>query len=764
MVAVGKMEELCRSFQQMDDASVSYQNDELTITFPRGQALIRQGHILLLAQGAVWDETDWDENRDPDELVQFVEAFAGRLEDLGRRGNETYQAARRAAARRCGRIPLLFFLAMLVCFAALAGTGDAWWLLAALVCPVAMVVLLAAVQGAVFRRHWVCPRCGQPLPLTGGRLFSRIKYVANCPHCGCELEQMVPEARSREKTGDKSETGQPGPDPAPPRPGSPWPARLCGLAGAAFAVFLALVEGLARQPGPGLAAALTGLALCLVISLVLFFCRAPAPPCRTSPLVVVRESRLVLWVGIPLWLAGLALVFGGVALTTVTPPEAGYIAFLLGAGLAAQFSAAGLLLARRNRALYIWEAGSFTRLVYVSSWGRLHPFDAADIAGARMTVNRSIHLLDAAGKKLAGVETNMPGASRFSAWMETRGLKPTLTPAMRKLAEKKGDVEPPPVCWRKEYRTRWHDHLRSIRAGMWAALLLLGVGGVLPAVLYLGGVLPFIAMIWLITLAPLPFFVFCFVFSPVLLFGEWPKNATGEWKAMHIKVPFGWLLLFALAYLGQTNYLWSRWVLQVAGNGLDWLGQTALVAAVLIALFALVTPRRLRAGSAASLGAMLVVFSFTGVYGVNLMLCGPAGHSPLVVVDSHMADPADEEDEYTLTLRLEDGSETELYVSFSTLVTALTDDKALVLCRRESPLGLVFLDIHPPRAGETDGPAIGGLDDAESLRTARELKEQSSDYAREGCYADLGRRIRMGVEAGTPCSREEARAGLPAAL
>ncbi|HJA26476.1 MAG TPA: hypothetical protein H9795_10495 [Candidatus Fournierella merdigallinarum] len=176
MVAVGKMEELCRSFQQMDDASVSYQNDELTITFPRGQALIRQGHILLLAQGAVWDETDWDENRDPDELVQFVEAFAGRLEDLGRRGNETYQAARRAAARRCGRIPLLFFLAMLVCFAALAGTGDAWWLLAALVCPVAMVVLLAAVQGTVFRRHWVCPRCGQPLPLTGGRLFSRIVH------------------------------------------------------------------------------------------------------------------------------------------------------------------------------------------------------------------------------------------------------------------------------------------------------------------------------------------------------------------------------------------------------------------------------------------------------------------------------------------------------------------------------------------------------------------------------------------------------------
>lgn len=65
-------------------------------------------------------------------------------------------------------------------------------------------------------------------------------------------------------------------------------------------------------------------------------------------------------------------------------------------------------------------------------------------------------------------------------------------------------------------------------------------------------------MIWLITLAPIPFFAICFRFSPVPLFEQRTKPATDEWRAMHIKAPFVLLTWFTLPYIGQVYFLWSR--------------------------------------------------------------------------------------------------------------------------------------------------------------------------------------------------------------
>ena len=41
-------------------------------------------------------------------------------------------------------------------------------------------------------------------------------------------------------------------------------------------------------------------------------------------------------------------------------------------------------------------------------------------------------------------------------------------------------------------------------------------------------------------------------------------------------------------------------------------------------------------------GLLLIFFSTTFVYGANLMLSGPAVHSPLVILGIHAADPMDD--------------------------------------------------------------------------------------------------------------------------
>lgn len=682
------MEALYLRFRENESRHpVSYQDGRLTITLSSGEVRIQAQQVELLRHGKVYAHLDWDEKNDPDDLVELVDVFAATLERMSRSSNETYQTADRAAMRRCSRASLFMGLAAMGCLTMLGITERIPWLLAFLACPLVMVVLLAMIRRRAFRRYWVCPQCGLPLPLMKGKLLPKMEYTARCPHCSSILEE-VPSSACQQ---DDDATAQMDPDPAPPSPGSPWPARICGWLSVAFVAVMALLLVLCREPGSGggIALGLVVVFLSLLVNLPLLVCHAPGLPTSIRPLVVVRESRLTVWVGILLWLFGASFIFGGAVVTIAPPLEVGFAVFMAIVGLAALFVGDWMLLAHRNRALYIWEEPSLTRVAYISSWGRLHLFAAEQISCTRLTFNSAIHLLEENEKKLASVETNMSGAGRLLDWLGMQDLLPTMTPAMQNFSGQKV------VSWREEYRTRWHNHLTGIRVGMWITVILLGIGGILPAALFLKNMLPFIAMIRLLTIAPLPFFAFCFIFSPVLLFGDRPKGATAKWNDMHIKVPFVWLLLFALLYLRQTFFLWAKWSLPVAGDGMDWIAQAFLLAAVLIALAAVVTPQRLRRDTTIMLGILLPIFSLSFVYGVNLMLSGPPHHYPLVVVDRYIPAPEDDE-EYTLTIQMEDGSETKLYVFENIFEMAMSGDE-LVVCQRESPLGMVFVDIHTPK-------------------------------------------------------------------
>ena len=106
------------------------------------------------------------------------------------------------------------------------------------------------------------------------------------------------------------------------------------------------------------------------------------------------------------------------------------------------------------------------------------------MASVRLTANRSIHLLNSEGKKLASIETNMLGIPRFAEWLESTNLAATLTPTMEKQTRQEEQQENT-VQWREEYHTHWHDHIKSIRIVLWVVIVLFAVGVLIPIPLYL---------------------------------------------------------------------------------------------------------------------------------------------------------------------------------------------------------------------------------------------------------------------------------------
>lgn len=83
-------------------------------------------------------------------------------------------------------------------------------------------------------------------------------------------------------------------------------------------------------------------------------------------------------------------------------------------------------------------------------------------------------------------------------------------------------------------------------------------------------------------------------------------------------------------------------------------------------------------------------------YCVNATLIGPAQHYPAIIVDSHADDPNVDDDDFELTILLDNGKEAELAVPEKICEMAM-EGQPLEVCHRESPFGVILLDIHAPQ-------------------------------------------------------------------
>lgn len=669
-----------------------FSGERLTLTTLYGRVEVNREGCRLFVNENLYDELPSEEIDKMNDLYELIELFLLQMRQAGMQGgNETYMTANNMAVRWGTRALLSACVLSVGCSAALLLTKNLLWLVLLFLCPLAGYQLLRMMRLKAFVEYWVCPECGHDLPLDEKSRFPQMEYVGKCPHCGRVLEKApVMEPIRLEADAPKKQLDS---NYIPPVQGKKWPCILAGSISIAFSLFMFAVALFAGEPValPNAAAILLMLLPMFVLGLALLLCRH-IEPYQSQTIVVMREQKAVTIIGMILWLFGIVLLFMGIAVAVAVPVD-GITAFFGITGSFVFFFGTWMLLAGCNRTLFVFQDQS---IWYISSWGRLREFEAGQVASVRLTLNRSIHLLDKNGKKLFSVETNMCGAERFAEWVESMDFAAELTPSMEKQVKLEDKAEEL-IQWREEYRTPWHDYISAIRKGRRLVMLLLAVGVIIPLPLYLFADVKFRTVMAIAAAAPVPFLIFCIVFAPVLIFGDRPKNATAEWNDMYIQISAPAIFLPVLVLLWQVHYVWNRWVMQVRDNDWIWLFQAALIAVPVFLLCLYRIPKQKRFESAFFIGFVCIGFGMCIPYCANAALCSPAHHYSAVVVDSHKADPDAKRDDDTLTVRLDDGSKETLCV-FDTIYEMAMAGKPLVVCHSESPFGMEFLKIHTPKA------------------------------------------------------------------
>ena len=672
---------------------MKFYGENFTLTLLYAKVEVNRTGCRIFVNENLYDQLSSEEIDDIDDLYELIEAFLLQIQHIGMTsGNETYITANNQAVHMGTRALLSSAVLSMGCFIIFLLTEDLLYLILVFLCPAGGYLYLRLMRQKAFYQYWVCPGCGQNLPLDKKSRFPQMEYVSQCPHCGRVLEK-VPEMEPVRLEPDAPKK-QLEPDNNPPAAGKKWPCTLTGYTSAVVSLFLFVILFFAGDP---LAPQNTAIELILLLiwfssGLILLLHRHREPEDMLhKPVVVLREQKKVTGVGIFLWLLGSVFLFMAVAVASAVPVDGSTI-FLGAIGVFVTFFGVWMLLAGRNRSMFVFQDHS---VLYISSLGRQKKLEAGQVASVRLTVNRSIQLLDANRKKLISVETNMQGASRLAEWIESTDLAALLTPAMeRQTAEQV--KEESILQWREEYRTHWHDHLKTISTGLWVVMILYLVGVISPIPLYLFAGVKFRTTMAIAAISPIPFLIFCIVSAPVLIFGDRPKNATAEWNSMHIRLSLPVMLFPALAMLWQVHYIWSRSAMQPKGSGEIWIIQGLLIAVPVISLCLYRTPKGRRFETVFFVILVSMSLGMSISYCANAALCGPARHYKAVIVDSHKEDPNTKGDDNILTVLLDDGSEEKIHVSDSIYEMAIKGE-ALDVCHSESPLGMEMLKIHLPK-------------------------------------------------------------------
>lgn len=678
---------------QYPQYQLEFSGDSLILKRLYCKVEVNQSGVKIYVNGNLYDQFTSEYVDDLDDLYELIEAFLLDLQHAGmKQGNETYIAATKQAVKMGSRFLILTALCVTALMIGLIVTNNPWLFLSVFLLPAASLVVLKLIHKRIFQRYWICPACGQPLPMGGKGHSCEMEYVSQCPHCAHVLEQ--PPELATIQTGYAPQKPLEPPHDLP-TPGSKWPCMIAGGITTAFALLLLPLIFIPDGNEPlDMAGVWTGVVLLLILlgfGLILLFCRHKEPEEMQQPIVIVRERRIVAVFGIIQWVLSLVMMLAAVIVAGTPPFDAGSTFVCTLIGVPFMLLGVWMLLAGRNRTLFVFRDNS---MWYISSWGRKREFAPGHVASVRLTANRSLHLRNKDGKKLASIETNMRGIPRFAEWLESTNLTATLTPNMEKQT-KQADQEESTVQWREEYRTRWHDHIKSIRIGLWVVIVLFAIGVLIPIPLYLFADAKFTTVMKIGTLAPIPFLLFCLVFAPVLSFGDKPQNATPEWRAMHIHVPLIICLLIGYTYFWQVSDIWGDLVLREADGNWGWLIRILSITIVLIVLQVLRSPKRNRVGAGLYMGVVGLSIACGLHYCANAAFIGPAQHYPAIIVDSHADDPDVSDDDYKLTIIMDNGEETDLVVTEKVYEMAM-DGEPLEICHRESPFGVVFLGIHMP--------------------------------------------------------------------
>ena len=338
----------------------------------------------------------------------------------------------------------------------------------------------------------------------------------------------------------------------PVKPPRKWPALLSGIVIILYSLlglFMTLFY-MGDAPSVGIALGIVMHVSILLSGIALLVCRAPKLPEHSRPVICIQERLFVSVLAFIVWPLALFLLLIAFGYCVQPPLDVpfGLIMFLIGLGLL--ICGIWMLLAGKNRRLYVFENGSLT---YMTSWGRKRELLPGQRFSIRFGANDSIQFLNADKKKIFAIERNMRGVDKLADWVESREIPLEITKLKEQQIQQEEGIEPV-IQWREEYTTRLHSHLKEIRLGKWLVLALFWAGSIIPLFFFIAGALKFSQTIYLMAASPLPLIVYYLAFAPVLTLNGKQKGATAEWQSHHIRISLPLVLLPALWLMSVFHY------------------------------------------------------------------------------------------------------------------------------------------------------------------------------------------------------------------
>lgn len=524
------------------------------------------------------------------------------------------------------------------------------------------------------------------------------RFILYLQEGGANLETESLPTESEESAEDavsdtvKSPTGFSSNTAEPVKPPCKWPALLSGIVIILYSLlglFMTLFY-MGDAPSVGIALGIVMHVSILLAGIALLVCRAPKLPEHSRPVICIQERIFVSVLAFIVWPPALFLLLIAFGYCVQPPLDVsfGLIMFLIGLGLL--ICGIWMLLAGKNRRLYVFENGSLT---YMTSWGRKRELLPGQRFSLRFGANDSIQFLNADKKKIFSIEYNMRGVDKLANWIESREIPLEITKLKEQQIQQEEGIEPV-IQWREEYTTRLHSHLKEIRLGKWLVLALFWTGSIIPLFLFTTGALKFSQTIYLMAASPLPLIVYYLAFAPVLTLNGKQKGATAEWQSHHIRISLPLVLLPALWLMSVFHYgleqvliMEEKWYTLAFWFGLG---------AIFIIAFVLRTPKRLRGEGLFMIGLSLLLVAEPMMYAGNFALCGEEIHYPAKVLERNIEQDDDDDSlEYSLTVQLDDGTAFEFPVT-EELYEMEESGTEFVVCQRENPLGVRMLDLHLP--------------------------------------------------------------------
>ena len=179
---------------QYPQYQLEFSGDSLTLNRLYCKIEVNCSGAKLYVNGNLYDQFTSEDVDDSDDLYELIEAFLLDLQHAGmKQGNETYITATKQAAKMGSRFLIGTAMCFTILMIGLITANSPWLLLPVFFLPMLSLFILKQMRKKIFKRCWICPVCGQPLPMGGkGNRCEMSPNVLTVPMCWNNSRNLRP--------------------------------------------------------------------------------------------------------------------------------------------------------------------------------------------------------------------------------------------------------------------------------------------------------------------------------------------------------------------------------------------------------------------------------------------------------------------------------------------------------------------------------------------------------------------------------------------